>query len=145
MNVTYPTPQTVNEVRRRTLDDPYGTDAKMISISHQQESPYPVTQIKQRSMTNFYSKAYKKGNNSILREIGGAKARNQASSELQSDNAAALFPPDLAKGDDFIDKLTEIDDFKTKADSFYRVKKYEQAYKLYKISRDLINEYWINI
>ena len=72
MNVTYPTPHTVNEARRRTLDDPYGRDNQLVSISYQHESPYPVTQIKQRSMTNFYSKANKYGNNSILKELVGA-------------------------------------------------------------------------
>ena len=42
---------------------------------------------------------------------------------------------------DFFDQLTDADQFKKKGDAFYSNKKYEQAFKVYEIARDLINDY----
>lgn len=42
---------------------------------------------------------------------------------------------------DFFDQLADAEQFKTKGDAFYSNKKYEQAFKVYEIARDLINDY----
>lgn len=42
---------------------------------------------------------------------------------------------------DFFDQLADAEQFKTKGDAFYQNKKFEQAFKVYEIARDLINDY----
>ena len=42
---------------------------------------------------------------------------------------------------DFFDQLADAEQFKTKGDAFYQNSKYEQAFKVYEIARDLINDY----
>ena len=42
------------------------------------------------------------------------------------------------------DTLLEAEEFKIKGDNFFINKKYEQAYKVYEISRDLIQDYYLD-
>ena len=42
---------------------------------------------------------------------------------------------------DFFDQLADAEQFKTKGDAFYQNNKYEQAFKVYEIARDLVNDY----
>ena len=46
---------------------------------------------------------------------------------------------DLAN--DFNDQLGDAEHFKTKGDTFYQNKKFEQAFKVYEIARDLVKDY----
>ena len=41
-------------------------------------------------------------------------------------------------GEDFNDQLADVKQFKKKGDTFYHNKKFEQAFKVYEIARDLI-------
>ena len=42
------------------------------------------------------------------------------------------------------DLLIDAEEFKIKGDNFYINKKYEQAYKVYEIARDLIQDYYLD-
>ena len=42
------------------------------------------------------------------------------------------------------DTLLEAEEFKIKGDNFFINKKFEQAYKVYEISRDLIQDYYLD-
>lgn len=45
---------------------------------------------------------------------------------------------------EFTDTLMEAEEFKIKGDNFFINKKYEQAYKVYEIARDLIHDYYLD-
>ena len=45
---------------------------------------------------------------------------------------------------EFTDTLMAAEEFKIKGDNFYINKKYEQAYKVYEIARDLIQDYYLD-
>ena len=66
----------------------------------------------------------------------------KTTSEAAFPHGAGAMMRDLAN--DLNDELGDAEQFKAKGDAFYQNKKFEQAFKVYEIARDLIKDYCLD-